>query len=369
MSILHRYITVCFGKYFAMVLIMVVGIYLSVDFLGRIDNFLEDQLPLDQVALYFLLKLPLIISQIAPVGVLLSVLIIFGLMNKHNEIIALKSGGISVFYLLTPVVVLGLVCSLVLFVFSEIMVPLSAAGTNRIEEGPKAGAPGVEIGKRNIWLRSEPYIVHVKHYHPEDAVLSGVSLYLMDEGFGLVRRLDAAAARYQQPQWVLFDCLEQNFGSRLSEEKKDAEHLHDKPRMAHHDQKRVELRLVPADFRQMARESDEMSVTALYQYIRKAESEGYDAAKYRVDFYGKFAFPLVCLIMSLMGAAVALRGTTRDGMAVSFAYGIIIAFVYWSVYSFCLSLGYGGMLPAWLAPWCANVLFGLAAVVMVLHLE
>lgn len=355
-----------------MVLALVVAIYLSVDFLGRIDNFIEDGHQAGQVLLFFLFKIPLIISQITPVGVLLSVLIIFGLMNKHNEIVALKSGGISVFYLLKPLVTAGVAFSLLLFVFSEVLVPISVAGANRIAD---ARDPSVQtVLQKNIWLRSGNSIVHVKYYHPDDEALSGVSVYFLDEDFNLVGRTDAVSAKYIQGHWVLQDCMEQWFDKSLQAQKPPADlssqlPLDEAVRTKHYARKQIDLAFSPEDFQGAARESEEMNFIALGRHIKKAEADGYDATRYRVDFYAKTAFPLVCLIMSLMGAGIALSGTTRDGMAVSFAYGIIIAFVYWSVYSFCLSLGYGGVLPAWLAPWCANVLFGLAAGVMLLSLE
>jgi len=371
-TIIHRYITESFAKYFCMVLVMVAAIYLSVDFLGRIDNFLEDGHGAGEILLFFVLKIPLIISQITPVAVLLSVLVVFGLMNKHNEITALKSGGVSVYYLLIPVFAVGLVVSVLLFVFSEVVVPISVSGANRIEN---ARDPKVQtVLQKNIWLKSGKSIVHVKYFHPKDDALSGVSVYLLDADFNLSGRTDAVSAEYIQGTWVLHDCMEQKFddseitGSPPSDQPlmqpMDEDHG-----TRYYAQKEVDLGFSPEDFRGVAREPGEMSFAALGRYIARAEADGYDATRYRVNFHAKIAFPLVCLIMGLMAAAIALKGAVKDGMAVGFAYGIIIAFIYWSAYSFCLSLGYGGVLPAWAAPWCANVLFGLAAGVMILGLE
>ncbi|MBS3756311.1 MAG: LPS export ABC transporter permease LptG [Desulfobacterales bacterium] len=365
MTVIHRYITASFVKYFCFVLILVVAIYLSVDFIGRIDNFLESGRSAEAVALYFMLKIPLIISQITPLGVLLSVLIIFGLMNKNNEVIALKSGGVSVFYLIVPVVAAGVILSGLLFVFSEVVVPISAAEAARIEEDRRGGADAVSSAQKNIWIRHDEYIVHVKYYHPADRALTGVSIYAFDGDFNLVRRIDAASAAYQDKAWVLFDCTEQRFSPESGQQADAGEAV----RVVHHKQKAMALDLKPSDFKQVARDAQEMSFTALWNYIAKTRAEGYDTTKYEVDLYAKTAFPMVCLIMSLMGAGIALRGKTRDGLAVSFAYGMITAFVYWTVYSFCLSLGYGGVLPPWLAAWSANVLFFLAAGVLLLSLE
>jgi len=59
----------------------------------------------------------------------------------------------------------------------------------------------------------------------------------------------------------------------------------------------------------------------------------------------------------MIGTGLAARGTLREGMPVVIAYGIGTAFIYWIFYSFCLSLGYGEMLPPVIAAWTANLTF------------
>src|SRR3989339_1358889 len=123
MTIIHKYIIREVLKYLAIVLIMVVGIYIVVDFFEKIDDFLEAGLPFSKALIFFAYKTPFIIAQITPVGLLLAVLIVFGLMNKNNEIIALKSAGVSVYHLLKPMIALGLLMSFFMFFLSEAIVP------------------------------------------------------------------------------------------------------------------------------------------------------------------------------------------------------------------------------------------------------
>jgi lipopolysaccharide export system permease protein len=100
-----------------------------------------------------------------------------------------------------------------------------------------------------------------------------------------------------------------------------------------------------------------MSFKELLTYIRKIEEEGYDAAKYKVDLYAKLALPFVCVIMCILGTGIAIKGEKMESIFLCVAYGIGIAFFYWIFYSFCLSLGYGEMLPPAIAAWCANFVF------------
>ncbi|MBW2561465.1 MAG: LptF/LptG family permease, partial [Deltaproteobacteria bacterium] len=95
MTILDRYILKEFIKMFALILVSLAGLYLIVDFFERIRMFLSNHASLGQMASYFLLTLPMILSQMIPIGVLLSALLSFGILSKNCEITAMKANGLS----------------------------------------------------------------------------------------------------------------------------------------------------------------------------------------------------------------------------------------------------------------------------------
>jgi lipopolysaccharide export system permease protein len=358
MSIIHSYITRLFFKYFGMVLGMVIVVYLSIDFFGMIDNLMAASLSASGIIAYFLYKIPMIVSQITPAALLLSVLIVFGLMSKNNEIIALKSGGISEYYLVTPIVVIGLCLSIALFFFTETIAPITTAKANRLAEKKKEDKQVITSTEKNIWIRGDRSITHISFYNPVDKTIFGITIVYFDDKFDVTRRVDAKQAIFQDDKWVLLKAMTQKFDRQS-----------DNSEMTFAESVTVDLDLKPDDLKRVEHESEEMSFASLMKYIQKVEKEGYDATKYRVDLYAKTAFPFVCLIMSLLSSGIALRGKTREGMSVSFAYAIITAFCYWGLYSFCLSLGYGDMIPPLIAAWMANAIFFCGSGLVVLNLE
>ncbi len=358
MTIIHRYISSLFFKYFGIVLLMVIVIYLSIDIFGRLDNLMEAQLTPFEMVLFFGYKVPLIISQVTPAAVLLGVLGVFGIMNKNNEIIALKSAGVSLQYLMVPVLVIGLLLSAALFVFSEGLVPITTTCSHELEAKPSEGHAVITSKEENIWLKQHRAITHIQYFNPSESVIHGVTTLFFDADFNLIRRIDAKRGIYRNSRWILFSAMVQDL--RRSGEASGTVFIKEK---------RAELAFSPEDLKKVSKSAEEMSFSRLQRYVSKVEREGYDATRYRVDLYAKTAFPVICLIMGLLGAAISLRGKTREGMAVSFAYGIVTAFVYWSLYSFCLSLGYGGVLPPFLAAWIVNLVFFCAAGLMVFNLE
>ncbi len=126
---------------------------------------------------------------------------------------------------------------------------------------------------------------------------------------------------------------------------------------------------LPEDLQRVAKKSEEMSFKELLRYIRDVEFEGYDATPYRVDLHGKFALPLACLIVCLIGAGITVRKINKHGLSVNIALGIVVVFLYWIVHSFCLSLGHGGMLPPVIAAWMSNFIFTCFAIYSLLNAE
>lgn len=357
MSILDRYLIREIIKFFAIVLIAATGIYLVVDFFENVDKFLDAGLPVMRMIQFLQYKLPLIIAQITPVGILLSVLITFGLMHKNNEIIALKSGGLSIYYFIRPIFAVGVLITILLFLLSEIVVPVTISKAGHIYR--------VEVkkytqtkGKKNIWFKSHRSIAFISYFNPQEKSISGITLNFFDSQFKLERRIDAARGEFKEDRWVFKEIMEQVLNNETGS--------YD---IQFHKEKVEEIDFLPEDLWRVAKKAEEMSYKELLAYILDVENEGYDATPYRVDLHGKFALAVACLIICLIGAGIAIGKISHLGFAINITLGILVIFLYWIIHSFCMSLGYGGMLPPVIAAWMSNFVFGCFAVFSLLNAE
>ncbi|MBT8342509.1 MAG: LPS export ABC transporter permease LptG [Desulfatitalea sp.] len=343
MTIISRYITRQIGKYFILILVIVLGIYVTVDFIDKIDNFMEAGVSLRRTVVYFVFQLPLIIEQVTPLGILLAVLITFGLMAKNNELTALRSCGVSLAALTGPIFRSGVGAMVFMILLAEGVAPLTVNHANRIWLRDVMDKQITTTRQNDIWLKSDSHILHISLYDPETRTINGVTRYTFDRQFQLVERLDALKGIYQGHSWQTAQVVIQRRDDRSN-------------RMAMHflPDYRVNLDFTPENLSSAVPQTEEMSFIQLYRYIQRVEAEGYDAARYRVDLYAKTARPFFCIVLTLIGAGLAARGKIRDGLAISVTYGLGIAFAYWIVFSFCMSLGYAGILPPFVAAWGVN---------------
>jgi lipopolysaccharide export system permease protein len=117
------------------------------------------------------------------------------------------------------------------------------------------------------------------------------------------------------------------------------------------------------------KKSEEMNIAELYTYIQEVEFEGYDATAFRVDFHARFAYPVLAIIVCLIGTGIAVKRKGREGPSASIAFGIAMVFLYWIFNSFCLSLGSGGLLPPIISAWISNIIFSCYGVLNLINAE
>ena len=358
MTILDRYLIKEILKCFVVVLIIVLVLYVIVEFFNKADNFMEAGLSISRLIRYLQLKLPQIIVEITPIGILLAVLIALGLMNKHNETIALKSGGVSVYFLMRAVLTIAVILSIILFFLSEIVVPITVSKANKIWFGEVKNRPVAAARQKNIWIKGNRAIYFIKYFNPQNQSIAGVSLNYFDKEFRLSKRVDATTGIYQEGKWVFSDIMEQVL---------DQQSLSYVVKI--YPSKAIEVDVLPEDLMRVFSKSDEMNVAELFSYIREVESEGYDATTYRVDLHARFAFPVLSIIVCIIGIGIAVKRKGSEGPPVNIAYGAVVIFLYWVVHSFCLSHGYGGMLPPVIAAWISNIIFSCYAVLNLINAE
>lgn len=353
MTILDRYISKEFVKFFALIMTSFTLLYLIIDYFSRIRMFLSNHATASQIISYFVYSIPQTVSHALPVAVLLSTLLTFGILSRHQEIIAMKANGLSLYRTAMPVLILsGIVC-VCAFLFNELITPFA----NRKAEHIKT----VEVKKREklsafgqgqTWYRSKNAIYTFGIFDSKAGTLKKITIQYFDQDFQLIRRIDAREARWIDGHWLFQDVLTTHFPQNQF------------PVLERALSVTVDIPEKPEDFTVVQRGADEMGYIDLKNYIEKLQSEGYDVSHYLADMYGKIAFSVVSIILALIGVSFALRSERSGGTAAGIGAGLVIGLSYWLVYAFSLSLGRSLTLPPLLSAWFADILFGGAALFM-----
>src|SRR5512139_2414264 len=95
MRTINCHIAALFTRHLAIILLVLVGLYGLIEFIERVDDFIEFHANLTHYFRYPLYKLPLMLDQALPMGVLLAAFATIGLLSRTSQITALRSCGIG----------------------------------------------------------------------------------------------------------------------------------------------------------------------------------------------------------------------------------------------------------------------------------
>lgn len=324
------------------------AIFVLVDLMEHLDNFLDHGVGLLLIAKYYLVFTPEILTLITPVAVLLACLFTAGRMSNQNEIVIIKSSGIDIYRILLPfLVVAGLICVVMIY-FNEWIVPMANHEKFRIE---KVYLQEHREGwwKYNIFmLDSKDRVVSIGYYNDYNNTAERVSVQdFADTNLTyLVRRYDAANMKYDQSEheWILHNVVERTFRG-------DKESFKTYPRLP-----LKEISFKPSDLKEKELNPKDMNFRQLKRFIELQKKSGNDVAKYEVDYYSKVSFPFAAIIVVFFGVPLSAR-KKRSGLALEFGISILVSFIYLLVIKISQVLGYDGLVSPLLTAWLANIVF------------
>jgi len=102
-----------------------------------------------------------------------------------------------------------------------------------------------------------------------------------------------------------------------------------------------------------------MNYFELRSYVDKLRASGARVENYLVDLHLKLAFPLICLIVVMIGGSMVTR-LRMQSAALGFGLAVAISFLYYGIMRAGQALGHNGALPPYVAAWSADVVFGSA---------
>jgi lipopolysaccharide export system permease protein len=356
-KILDRYLLREFFGYLLLGIFGFIVIFMVVDIFEKIDVFLDHRAPFDLVARFYLYRAPEVVVQVLPVALLLATFLALGQLNKFGELTAMRAAGHSLTRILVPVFGIAVAATLVSLVFGEVVVPGANRERDRIYDQQIQGLHQPPITERAdiTYLGRGGRIWSVRLYLVREKRMHEVSL-MEFKGGALTRRVDAQDAIWDGRRWTFMNGMLRSF----TESAEDA-HPFDHLAMEGITER-------PEDFAKETPAPEEMNYFELRSYVEKLRSSGARVANYLVDLHAKLAFPLINLIVVIIGAPVATR-LRMQSAALGFGLSVGISFFFYAFMRTGQALGHNGALPPYLGAWLGDLVFGTIGVVMLVQAQ
>ncbi|SPF48549.1 Transporter, YjgP/YjgQ family [Candidatus Sulfotelmatobacter kueseliae] len=350
-TLLDDYVLRDFFIYLGMILATFLVLVLVFTLFELLGDILRNQVPALVVAEYLLNVTPYLLYNVAPLVMLLAVLVTFGLMNRSNEITAIKATGISIYRIVTPVIVAAAVLATALFFADQFYLPRANKRQEALHNQIKGKPPQTYLRPDRKWIFGQNNdIYYYQFLDPDRDQFGNVTVFQLDRAsFTITRRIHAERAHWADNlnRWIYEQGWDRSFnGSAIGNYRPfDVATF-------------PELPEAPSYFKKEVKQYTEMNYEELRRYIRDLQQSGFDVVRLRVQLHQKLSYPLITLIMAVLAVPFALTAE-KKGAVTGVAVAVLIAVFYTVVSRLFEAMGNLSQLPPGLAAWSPDLIFVL----------
>ena len=359
-SRMDRYVLTLFTQVGGIVVAVCISLYIVIDLAGLAEHILTNGASVALLFEYYFYYSLQIFYTVAPMTVLLTTLIVFGLLSRSNEITAAKASGMSLYRLAVPAVAAGL---LVVGATAGLdLTVLPAANARQVELRASIKGNSMAEGRRRIsrqWYFSQAddggsFIYNYLLRTENPPSLRRFQAFRFDAEHRLTGHLFAQDLRRDGDRWLMRDGWLRSFqGDRVTRYQRIE------------DSQPVDLAEAPDFFAREIKSSQEMNLWELRDYVKRLQASGQKVPRLEMQVYNKIAMPVVCLVMVLVALPFAFR-LGRQGALSGIGIAIMVGVVLFAVLAIFSTLGETQTIPTLVAAWSPNLLFSLLSMYLFL---
>lgn len=360
LQIVDNYVLSGFLFYFVVWISAFVAMTQVYTFFELLGDVVKNHISMERAATYHLYLTPKLIYDTLPFGVLLAVLVTFGIMTKNNEVTAFKACGISVRRLGIPVILMSGVLSAAAFAADFSWIPRANQIQDSIRNEIKGRPVQTYLHPERKWVIHEHRVFYFRYFDAAENVMVDPWVYEVDpKTFRLTKQINARSARWQPnaKAWI-FEQGEAIDLCGVVECKDDKFTATSFP----------ELTEVPGDFLKDLKQDQQMNYLELDRYIKDLRKSGFDTIRLQVQYYRKFTTPLFALTMALISVPFGFLVGNRGAMA-GIGVSIALAMAYLGVGQLFEQMGNVRYLPPAMAAWAPDTLFSLTGLYLILRMR
>lgn len=361
--VLDRYVLRFFWSSYALCFAVLTLLFVLADLFDKLPRLLASEdawwraLPR-----YYAGQLPVIFDRFAPFITLAGAMFAVARLERNNEVLPMKAGGVSVFRAMAPVLLSAAALGGVGAANKELVIPpladlvrasMSFQRTSEVHPGILRDAAGGTL--------------YAERYDPAARRLEGVSYRSFDARGRETVALFAARATWvartrTRGHWLLEDGVACDYASAAPpiENGGGVPRVSQRPIGTGADGRRLDTSIRPIDIESLGERESLLSFKDLRDQYRRQQY----LPQLRVQLHARIAAPLTHLILPLIGLPFVLRGGGRRGVFLGLLALIVICAGYFVTSFVFLDLGADGYLRPIVAAWAPTVAFGVLGIVM-----
>ncbi|MBN2534183.1 MAG: LptF/LptG family permease [Spirochaetales bacterium] len=341
MMVLKSFLPVLVGT-----VVFFVLVWQLMDIFGNIVRYLTKDVSLEDIGIIALYYIPKCVIYSLPIGLLFSITFTLGNFYMNNELISIYGSGISLYRLIIPFFIVGILLCFFMFFFEEkVAIPsfkLKNQIYKRVLDMPEP------YSNHNVAVKAadNKIVYQASFYNDKLKTLTGVTILERDEEGNLLSRIEAESAEWKDTNWVLKNCTVYSWDDTNDHFKEESLPEIDSEKFSEK----------PGVFQKLTRNIDEMEYTDAYDWIISLKKAGRPYQGALSEFYKKFSFALTPLIVILVSCSIGGL-LKKNVLLLSLFLSICIIVVYYVTQMLAMTLANFGYIHPFWGAWSAFFLF------------
>ncbi len=197
-----------FAPAFAAAVLFFVLMLQIVDVFGNLLRYISHEVPLLEIGRIALLYTPKCVAFSLPIAFLFAVSYTLGQLYARGELAAILGAGVSLYRLVAPFLVLGVLLSAASFFFEDTIVIPTFARRNAAWSAAVKAVTSLSQANVTVASPDQREIYQADYYNDVQSRLTGLTVIVRGSDLAFARRVDAAWAQWDGDRWVLHDCRE-----------------------------------------------------------------------------------------------------------------------------------------------------------------
>jgi lipopolysaccharide export system permease protein len=348
-KLLDWYIVRKFLGTFFFALALIISIAIVFDISEKIDDFLERKAPIEKIVFdYYLNFIPYFGNLFSPLFIFISVIFFTSRMAGQTEIIAMLSSGISFRRLLAPYMVACIILASLSLYMNNYVLP--HANTERLAFETVYIKNRFVYSNKNVHRQIAPgQFIYFESYNNLDNIGYQFSYEKVKDG-KLVFKLLSERILWDsiQNKWTI-----ENYFIRTIDGMNES--------IQSGFRKDTLFNFYPEEFNRRTNFIETMDTPELNRYIEQEIMRGSEEVPfYLIEKHRRISLPFATFILTIIGVSLSSK-KVRGGIGVQIGTGILLSFTYIMFMQVSQTFATNGNMPAWLAVWTPNIVFGIVA--------
>ena len=345
MNKLDKYIILNYVKSFILGMMMFFLIFLLAESISLTGWIMDGKLKGHDAIRYLRYGTPEIITNTAPLGVLLGSLLCISKMAKQLEIAAMKTSGISFARIALFPMIFSFLVSMGVFWLNYDALGKSNTKKENLKSLKIDNKEPVKSEKKFIFVKiDKKTVLFSEHANKNTGIMENIEILKFEKGFKEISKIYTSPfgkINSKTNEWTFKDLKEYDDKTNL---------------MKPADTKKFKFIAKMEDVLASPVKAKNLTMPELREKVVYFTRVGADSLNLRIEFYYRISFALSSFVMCLIGLSLGSR-YVRGGAALNIGLSVIIGYAYYGVSTILRSMAVSGAVPIYAACFIPLIIF------------